>query len=128
MRPIASDARPQGNNVAAVRLRRLCSRGNKGRPAAWLQHSERPLRDISADGIEDGVAVSHDPGKVYRVVVDDFIGTNLAQIIMVRSTCGRDDAGTQMFCQLYGKARNSARSALDHYRLPPLQLQGVFDS
>jgi hypothetical protein len=86
MRSIASDARPQGNNVAAVWLRRLCSRGNKGRPPPWFQHSERPLRDISADGIEHGVAVSHDLGKIHSIVVDDFIGPDFAQIIMVRRT------------------------------------------
>src|ERR1700720_2707993 len=117
MRPVASDVRPQGYNVAAVRLRRLCSRGDKGCPAAWFQHSERPLRDISADGIEDGVAVSHDLGEIHCIVVDDLIGTNFAQIIMVRRACSRDHASTQMFCQLYGKARDTARSTLDQDRL-----------
>ena len=57
MWPIASDAGPQSDNVATNRLWRLCSGGNKGRPAARFQHSERPLRDIAADGIEHGVAV-----------------------------------------------------------------------
>ena len=56
MWPIASDARPEGNDIAAIRLWRLCSRGNKGRPAAGFQHRERSRRDIAADGIEDSVA------------------------------------------------------------------------
>ena len=127
MGPIASDAGPQGNDVAAVRLWRLCAGGDKGRPAARFQHRERPLRDISADGIEDGVAVSHGPGEIHRIVVDDLIGADLAKIIMVRRACGRDHARTQIFCQLDGKARNTARAALDQDRLARLQLQCVFD-
>jgi hypothetical protein len=34
MLPITSDAGPQSNDIAADRLWCLCSRGNKGRPAA----------------------------------------------------------------------------------------------
>src|SRR5450432_3054988 len=103
MWPITSDAWPQTNNIAARRFWRLCAGGYEGRPAAWFQHRERPLRHISADGIEGGVAVAHDLGKIHRVVVDDLIGADLAQIIMVRRACGRNHAGAQMFCQLDGK-------------------------
>ena len=85
------------------------------------------MRDVSADGIEDGVAISHDLGKIHRVIVDDLIGTDLAQIIVVRRACGRDHARTQMFCQLYGKARDTARASLDQDRLARLQFQCVFD-
>src|SRR6516162_2471332 len=56
MLPITSDTGPQSNDIATVRLWCPCSRGNKGRPAAWFQHSKGPLRNISADGIEHRVA------------------------------------------------------------------------
>src|SRR6185437_8343651 len=37
MRPIASDAWPQGDNIGAVRLGRLCAGGNEGRATARFQ-------------------------------------------------------------------------------------------
>ena len=84
MLPITSDAGPQSNDIAAIRLWRLRARSDKSRPAAWFQHGEGPLRDLSADSIEGGVAVSHDLGKINRIVVDDLIGADFAQITVVR--------------------------------------------
>src|SRR5882724_5577659 len=113
MRPVASDAGPQCYDIATLRLWRLRARGDKGRTSARFQYCERALRDVAADRIEHGVAVLHGLGKIHRIVVDDLVGTDFAQVIMVRSTCGRDHACTEMFCQLDGKARDTTGAALD---------------
>src|SRR6516164_4339534 len=113
MLPIASDAGSQSNDIAAVRLRCLRARGNEGSPATYFQHFERPLRYISADGVEHRVAVSHHLREIHRIVVDDLVGTDLAEIIMVRRACGGDHASAEMFRQLYGKPRDTARASLD---------------
>ena len=115
------------NDIAAVRLRRLWSRGNEGRPAARLEHGKGPLRHISADGIEHRVAILHRLGEIHRIVIDDLVGTELTQIIMVRRACGRDHASAQMFRQLDGKARDTARASLDQDRLAVPEFQRVFD-
>src|SRR6516164_121360 len=127
MSPITSDTGPQSNDIAAVRLWCLCSRGNKSRPAAWFQYNKGPLRNISADRIEHRVAVSDDLREIHRIVIDDLVGTNFAQIIMVRRACGRDHVRAQMFRQLYGKARHTACASLDQDRLASLKFQCVFD-
>ena len=121
MLPIASDARPQRDDIATIWLRRLWAGGNERRAAARLQHGERSLRDISTDGFENRVAVAHDLGKIHGIVIDDLIGADLAQVVMVRRAGGRDDACAEVLCQLDGKARDTARPALDQDRLTGLQ-------
>ena len=70
-------------DVAAVRLWRLRARGDEGRAAARLQHGKRALRDVAADGVEHRIAAAHDLGEIDGIVVDDLIGADFAQIIMV---------------------------------------------
>src|SRR6202012_6201729 len=80
VRPVASDMRTQRNDITALRLWRLRSRGDEGGTAAGLEHLERALRDIAADRVEHRIAVAHGLGEIHRVVVDDLVGTDLAQI------------------------------------------------
>jgi len=57
----AADLGAQRGHVVAVRLRRLRARGDEGGAAAGPQHRERFLRHLTADGIEDGVAIIAQP-------------------------------------------------------------------
>ena len=127
MRPVAADGRPQGRHVAAIGLRRLRAGRDEGRPSARLEHREGLRRDIAADGVEHRVAIAHDLSEVGRVVVDDLVGAELAQVGEVGRAGGRDDAGAEMLGELDGEARNAAGAALDQDRLAGLQLQRVLD-
>src|SRR5262249_49722202 len=69
----ASDRGPQRRDVVAVRLGRLRARRDEGRAAARLQHRERFLSHIPADGVEHGVAIFRNFREILRVVVDDFV-------------------------------------------------------
>jgi hypothetical protein len=62
--------------------------------AAWLEHRERLLRDVTADPIENSIATRHDLQEILRIVIDDLIGTEVAQIVTVHYTRGRDDTCT----------------------------------
>ena len=81
MRPVASDAGSKGNDIAALRLRRLWARRNKGRASARFQHGERALRDVATDRIEHGVAAAHPSanGRVIVQVPGDDLATEIAQ-------------------------------------------------
>ena len=46
---------------------------------------------------------------------------------MVRRACGGDHASAEMFRQLYGKTRDTARASLDQNRLARLEFYRVFD-
>ncbi len=111
----------------AVRLRRLRPGGDERGAAARLQHGERSLRDVAADRVEDRIAILDDLGEVDGVVVDDLVGADLAQVVVVGCARGGDDARAEMLCQLDGEARNPARASLDQDRLTRFELQGILD-
>src|SRR6266511_6305552 len=100
----AADRRPQRDYVIACRLRRVRSGSDKGRPTTRLEHRERALRNVPADGVENGVAVPHGLSEIDHVVVDDFIGSEAAHIIMIRRVRGRDHTGADMLGELNGEA------------------------
>src|SRR5919201_4220394 len=69
----AADRTPQRDHITACRFRRVRSGSDKGCPTARLEHRERALRDIPADGVEHGVAIPHGLSEIDRVVVDDLV-------------------------------------------------------
>src|ERR1700730_16056608 len=79
----ASDRGPQRRDVVALGLWRLRARRDEGRTSARLEHRERPLRYLPADGVEDGVAILRHFGEILRVVVDDFVGAEAAHVVTV---------------------------------------------
>ena len=113
----ALDRRPERGDIVARGLRRLCPRGDEGRASARLEHRERALRHVAADGVEDGVAIARGLREIPRVVVDDFIGAEPAHVIVVRRTRGRDHVGADMLGELNGEAGDPACPALDEDRL-----------
>ena len=123
----AADRWPQRDDVIACRFWRLRPGSDKGRPTAWLEHGERTLRDVPADGVENRVAIPHGLSEIDHVVVNDFIGSEAAHIIMIRRARGRDHAGADMLGELNGEARDSARPALNEDRLARLELLRVID-
>ena len=127
MRAIAPDRRTQRAQVTARRWRRLRTRPDEGRPTTRLEHRKRFLRHSAADGIEDGVAVGNDLGEVGGGIVDDFVGTDCAEIVVVFRPRRGDDAGADVLCKLNGEARDAAGAALDQDRLAGFQLQCIFD-
>src|SRR5215472_6527880 len=123
----ASDRRPERSYVIAWRLRRLRPGSDKGCPTARLEHRERALRYVAADGIEDGVAIGDNLSEIRRFVVDDFVGSKAANVVVIGRARGRDHTGADMLGELNGEAGHSACSALDENRLAGLEFQCVFD-
>src|SRR5450759_4101768 len=114
-------------HIIAIGLLRLRAGSNEGGATAQLEHREGFLRNVAADSIEDGVTTGHDLSEILRVVVDDLIGSELADIVTVRRARGRDHTGADMFCKLNGKAGDPARTALNQNRLAGLQFQRFLD-
>src|SRR4029453_8294404 len=79
----AARPRAQRDYVIACRLRRVRSGSDKGRPTTRLEHRERALRNVPADGVENGVAVPHGLSEIDHVVVDDFIGSEGPPLIII---------------------------------------------
>ena len=106
----APDRWPQRYDVAACGLRRLCTRGNEGGATAWLEHGERPLRDIATDRIEDRIAVGHHLCEIANVVVDDLIGAEAAHIVEIGGAGGGDYARADMLGEMNDKTGNPTGS------------------
>jgi hypothetical protein len=116
----APDRWPQRYDVAACGLRRLRTRGNEGGATAWLEHGERPLRDIATDRIENRITVGHHLCEIGNVVLDDLIGAETAHVGVVDRAGSGNEVGADMLGELNGKTGNPTGSALDQDRLPAL--------
>src|SRR5215471_304259 len=128
MRSIWRRARPTGGRSAVTSSRLgLGACAPDAMTAARLEHRERPLRHVAADGVEDGVAIFRNFREILRAVVDDFIGAEAAHIVAVRRARGGDHAGADMPGKLNGEAGDAARPALDEDQLPALELQRILD-
>jgi hypothetical protein len=64
-----SDWRPERCHIAAIGLWRLWAGSDKGRAASRLDHRKGPLRHVAANGIEYGVATSHNLSEIGRLAV-----------------------------------------------------------
>src|SRR5664280_3142604 len=122
-----SNRGPERRHIIAIGLWRLRTRSNEGGATARLEHREGFLRNVATDSIEDGVATGHNLSEILRVVVDDLIGSELADIVTVRRARRRDHTGADMFCKLNGKAGDPARTALNQNGLARLQFQRFLD-
>ena len=69
--------------------------------------------DIATHRIEHRVTIGDNFGEIHRIVIDDLIGTETADMIMVTGTGRCDDIRPYMLGKLYGKTRNTAGAALD---------------
>src|SRR5262249_24966594 len=83
MPPRPPNRRSQRLDVIAWRFRRLRPGGDKGGPTARPEHREGALRHVAPDRIEDGIAIGRNFSEIDRVVVDDFIRSEAAHIIMI---------------------------------------------
>src|SRR5664280_998826 len=122
-----SNRGPERRHIIALGLWRLRAGSNEGGATARLEHREGFLRHVSADSIEDGVATGHNLSEIMCVVVDDLIGSELADIVTVRRARRRDHAGSDLLCKLNGKAGDPARTTLNQNRLARLQFQSFLD-
>src|ERR1019366_534968 len=122
-----SNRGPERRHIIAIGLWRLRAGSNESGATARLEHREGFLRHVAADSIEDGGATGHNLSEILCVVVDDLIGSEVADIVTVRRACRRDHMGADMFCKLNGEAGDPARTALDQNRLPGLQFQRFLD-
>jgi len=68
----ASDRRAKRLHVVALGLGRLWAGSDKSRASARLEYREGLLRHITADGIEDRVAIGHDLREIVGVVIVIF--------------------------------------------------------
>ena len=127
MRAIAPDLGAQAFHIRARRGRRGAARRDEGSATARLQYQVRTRSDIAADGVEHGIDVGHDLGEIIFVVVDDLVGTELADVLDVSRARRRDDARTDVLGNLDRKARDAARAALYQYRFAGFELQRVFN-
>src|SRR5450756_1854335 len=91
-----SNRGPERGHIIAIGLWRLRAGSNESGATARLEHREGFLRHVAADSIEDGVTTGHDLSEILRVVVDDLIGSEVADIVTVRRARGRDHAGADM--------------------------------
>src|ERR1039458_6088147 len=122
-----SNWRPERRHIIAIGLWRLRAGSNESGATARLEYREGFLRHISADGIEDGVATGYNLSEILCVVVDDLIGSEVADIVTVRRARRRDHTGADMLCKLNSEAGDPARSALNQNRLAGLQFQRFLD-
>jgi hypothetical protein len=63
--------------------------------------------------LSNSIATRHDLREILRIVIDDLIGTEVAQIVTVRYTRGRDDTCTDMLCKLNGETGDASCAALN---------------
>src|SRR5664280_1503308 len=118
---------PERRHIIAIGLGRLRAGSNESGATTRLEHREGFLRNVAADSIEDGITTGHDLSEILCVVVDDLIGSELADIVTVRRARRRDHTGADMFCKLNGEAGDPARTALNQDRLAMLQFQRFLD-
>ena len=122
MRAVASDLRPERLDVVSLRLGRCGTGRDECRSTTRFKYGKGPLCDITSDGIEYGVAFGHYFGEIVGVVIDDLIGTEAADIIVVGRAGGRDHMGAYMLGELEGEAGDAARPTLDQDHLAGLEL------
>lgn len=89
----ASNRRPERSHIITIGLWCLRPGSDEGRATARLEHREGFPRHVTADSIKDGVATGHNLGEVLRVVVDDFIGSEVGHIVTVRRARRGDHMG-----------------------------------
>ncbi len=122
MKAVSTDLRPESLYIVSRRLRRPGAGSNKRGSSTRLQHGKGTLGHVTAHGIEHDVAIGHHLGEILGVVIDDLVGTKVAQIIVVRRAGRRDHTRPYMLGELDGEAGDAARPTLDQDHLAGLEL------
>src|SRR5262245_21008902 len=118
---------PQRSHVGTAGRRCLYPRRDEGTAAARAQHRERFLRDVAADRVEHGVAIGDHLGEVPGVVVDDLVGADATQVLMIGRAGDGNHAGADMLGELDREAGNAAGAALNENPLAGLELECLLD-
>src|SRR5262249_6166388 len=121
MRAVAADRGTQGLHIRPWRGRRFGARGDEGDASARFDDRERAPGHLATDRLEDRVNVVHQAAEVVLVVVDNPIGTEAFDVVMVGRARRGDDAGADMLCQLNGVSGHAAGAALYENGLATLQ-------
>src|SRR5947207_6828800 len=126
MGAVARDTRAQDLDIRARRLKAGRRGRNPNKPAAGLQDLVGAHLHLAADRVEDDIAAGDGFREILLLVIDDPVGAERADIIVVAGAGGRDDGRTDMLGELDRKTGNTASAALDQDCLAALQARGVF--
>jgi len=96
MGAVAGDARAQYLDILAARLKAGRGRGDEDQPSARLQHVIGTHLNLAADRVEHDIAIGYGSGEILRVVIDDPVGAELADVIVIAGAGGRDDGRADM--------------------------------
>src|SRR6266513_701479 len=126
MGAVARDARTQQLDIGARRLKAGRRGRNPDQPAAGFQDLVGAHLHLAADRVEYDIAARDGFGEILLLIVDDPLGAERANIIVIASAGGRDDGRTDMLGELDRKTGNAAGAALDQDCLAALHARGVF--
>src|SRR5438874_4531580 len=128
MGTVAREARTQQFDVRARRLKAGRRGRNPDEPATGLQDLVGTNLHLAADRVEYDIAARDGFGEILLLIVDDPLGAERANIIVIASAGGRGDGRTDMLGELDRKTGNTAGAALDQDCLAALHARGVFQS
>ena len=93
--------------------------------AAWPQHADRALEDLSSHGVEDDVEVGHDLLEALAGVVHHLVGSEGAQEVGVVGRGSADDASTLPLGELDGDVAHAPGGGVDEQALARLEVGGL---
>src|SRR5436190_15540925 len=125
MGPVARHARTQYLDIRARRLEAGRRRGDPYQAPAGLQYLVGAHLHLAADRVEHNVAIGYGSGEILRVVIDDPVGAELADVIVIAGAGSRDDGRADVLGELDREAGDPAGATLDQDGFAALQAGGV---
>src|SRR6266513_4377595 len=100
MGTVARDARTQQFDVRARRLKAGRRGRNPDEPATGLQDLVGTNLDLAADRVEHDIVAGDDFREILFLVIEDAVGAERANVIVIASAGSRDDGRTDMLGEL----------------------------
>src|SRR5262249_41734888 len=126
MRAVAGDPRTEHLDIAARRLKTGRRRSDPDQTSTRLQHRIGPRLHLAANRVEHDLTILGSPGEILGVVVDDPVGPEALDVIVVAGAGGGDDMRADMLGELDRETGHPAGATLDQDCLAALQPCGVF--
>lgn len=89
------------------------------------QRPQRPLRVVASDRVQNGIHVAHDVSEIHRRVIDDLVGSEIPEEVVVGRTRRPYDVCPSSLGDLDGDMAKAARRGVHENTLALLHVNGV---
>src|SRR5438128_11285161 len=91
--------------------------------ATFLQDEERPLLCLATDQVEDHIdLLSQNLLELRLSIIDNPAGSDRVEVGFIVASCGGNNGGTGMRCQLHRIGPHSAGTTMNQDSLSPFQM------